>query len=122
MVSFRFKTDDQFWFSFFHEAGHLVLHDIDAVFIDDRLEDGDSEEERQANAFAQAILVPETHRDAMLNLAGRYDDVLRFAVQIGIAPGIVVGQMQKAKALLPNQLNKLKRRYEDDAIRGVFNL
>src|SRR5262245_53695423 len=26
MLSFRYLTDDQFWFTFFHEAGHLLLH------------------------------------------------------------------------------------------------
>jgi len=122
MLSFRYKTDDQFWFSFFHEAGHLVLHNIDAVFVDDSPEDGDSEEEREANAFAQAMLVPEEHRGAMLRLPGRHEDVIRFALQIGIAPGIVVGQMQKADVLPRAYLNRLKRRYEEDAIRSVFNL
>lgn len=122
MLSFRFKTDDQFWFSFFHEAGHLVLHDVDAVFIDDRLEDGDSQEEQEANAFAQDLLVPAQHREAMLQLPARHDDVIRFAVRMGICPGIVVGQMQKASALPRTHLFRLKRRYDDDEIAAVFNL
>lgn len=122
MVSFRFKTDDQFWFSFFHEAGHLILHDIDTVFIDDRLEDGDSKEEREANSFAQSMLVPEDQREEMLNLPPRHKDVLRFAMHIGIAPGIVVGQMQKAGVLPYNYLNRLKRRYEDEVIGELFSL
>ena len=26
LVSFRFRSDDQFWFTVFHEIGHLILH------------------------------------------------------------------------------------------------
>jgi len=121
MVSFRFKTDDQFWFSFFHEAGHLILHDIDSVFIDVNLESGDSKEEQEANAFAQEMLVPAKKRTEMLSLSRRANNVIRFAVQLGIAPGIVVGQMQKAGVLDYRYLNGLKRRYEAEEIAGVFN-
>ncbi len=119
MLSFRFKSDDQFWFSFFHEAGHLVLHDIDAVFIDDAL-NGDSPEEQEANLFAQDLLIPAERRQEMLNLSRRYAEVIRFAVQIGIAPGIVVGQMQKAGILRYQDLNRLKRRFEDEQIQAAF--
>lgn len=122
MVSFRFRTDDQFWFSFFHEAGHLVLHDIDAVFIDDQLEAGDCQEEQEANAFAQDILISAAQREAMLRLPGRHDDVIRFAVKLGISPGIVVGQMQKAGVLHHSFLRRLKRRYEEADITALFNL
>src|SRR5690606_39252197 len=34
MLSFRYLSDDHFWFTFFHEAGHLILHGEDAVFIE----------------------------------------------------------------------------------------
>ncbi|HAZ31676.1 MAG TPA: addiction module antidote protein, HigA family [Dehalococcoidia bacterium] len=34
MLSLRHKTDDHFWFSFFHEAGHILLHGRKAVFLD----------------------------------------------------------------------------------------
>lgn len=122
MVSFRFKSDDQFWFSFFHEAGHLILHDIDAVFIDDNLDSGNSKEEAEANTFAQNILIPEEDRPAMLRLPRRSEAVIRFAVKMGVAPGIVVGQMQKAGVLPYQYLRHLKRRYEDEEIAGAFNL
>ena len=34
MLSFRFLSDDHFWFTFFHEIGHLVLHGKDSIFIE----------------------------------------------------------------------------------------
>ncbi|MBL8419274.1 MAG: hypothetical protein JNK92_01440, partial [Dechloromonas sp.] len=33
-LSLRYKSDDQLWFSFFHEVGHLLLHGKKEVFIE----------------------------------------------------------------------------------------
>ena len=33
-LSFRYLSDDQFWFTFFHEAGHLLLHGKDLLFLE----------------------------------------------------------------------------------------
>jgi len=122
MLSFRFKSDDQFWFSFFHEAGHLILHDIDAVFIDDAFSEKEAPEEAEANHFAQEMLLPE-RRMAELRQVGRNSDgVMRFARRLGVSSGVVVGQMQKRLGLDPRYLNGLKRRYGDEEIAAVFNL
>ena len=120
ILSFRFKSDDHFWFSFFHEAGHLLLHNPDAIFIDDDISQDDSEEEREANEFAQNLLIPAEHREAMLRLPAHHGEVIRAALTLGIAPGIVVGQMQKAGVIPYNYLNKLKRRYNQSDIAAVF--
>jgi len=34
LLSFRYLSDDHFWFTFFHEAAHLLLHDRAAVFLE----------------------------------------------------------------------------------------
>ncbi len=41
-------TDDQFWFTFFHEAGHLLMHSHKAVFLEDG-SDVSLKEEHEAN-------------------------------------------------------------------------
>ena len=57
MLSLRHKTNDHLWFSFFHEAGHLLLHGKRMRFID--FEDfGDGKEEEEANEFAKDLLIP----------------------------------------------------------------
>lgn len=110
ILSFRHLSDDHFWFSFFHEAGHLLLHGHDATFID-----GDAaettEKEREADLFAAGTLIPMLERERMSELHANVNDVVRFAVSVGISPGIVVGQMQHEGLLGPHQLNGLKRRY-----------
>jgi plasmid maintenance system antidote protein VapI len=111
MLSFRFLSDDHFWFTFFHEAGHLVLHDATALF----LEGGElcsGKEEKEANDFASNLLVPPEYQQTMKALPLDAKAVMRFARDIGISPGIVVGQLQHAKILTHRQLNHLKVRYQ----------
>jgi plasmid maintenance system antidote protein VapI len=110
-LSFRFLSDDQFWFTFFHEAGHLLLHGEKGFF----LEHPDAvmtSEESEANEFAAKTLIPVEFQPALLKLNADTEKVIRFAVQIGVAPGIVVGQLQYIGRIGYHRLNKLKRRYK----------
>ncbi|MGH7285635.1 MAG: HigA family addiction module antitoxin [Polyangiaceae bacterium] len=61
-LSLRHKTSDHAWFSFFHEAGHILLHKKKAIFIDEQ--GGDRNEiETEANEFAGNLLLqPEAFR------------------------------------------------------------
>lgn len=110
MLSFRYLSDDHFWFSFFHEAGHLLLHDRRALF----LEGGDlcsGKEEQEANDFSSSMLVAPEHNVAMRGLSVDGRAVMRFAKQIGVSPGIIVGQLQHLGIFSRRQLNNLKVRY-----------
>ena len=110
LLSFRYLTDDHFWFTFFHEAGHLVLHGTSDLFLEG-METDETLEEQEANNFAAGVLVPERFRSEMeaLPLDGR--QVMRFARAIGVSPGIVVGQLQHLGFITRRQLNNLKTRY-----------
>jgi HTH-type transcriptional regulator / antitoxin HigA len=111
LLSFRYRTDDHFWFTFFHEAAHLLLHGKTAIFV----EDGDmvsTHEEEEANDFAAKYLIPQRFHEELMSLRPRMKDVVAFAFRLKISPGIVVGQMQHLKRIKPNQLTFLKRRYE----------
>lgn len=110
LLSFRYLSDDHFWFTFFHEAGHLVLHGDRCIFLegDDTLT---TEEETEANAFAADILVPPKYQAEMLRLPLNGREVMRFARKVGVSPGIVVGQLQHHGRFRRNQLNNLKRRF-----------
>ena len=111
--SMRHMADDHFWFTFFHEAAHLLLHSRKPVFVDGG--GGGSakpEEEEEANAWAANFLVPQARMDAF---AARFDGSARaiaeFSASIGIAPGIVVGQLQKRGIVPFSRHNDLKERY-----------
>lgn len=110
LLSFRHLSDDHFWFTFFHEAGHLLLHGDRPLFIDGE-DDVSSAEEQEANQFAEETLVPPERREEMLALPIKARAIIRFARAIGVSPGIVVGQLQFYKRIRPNQLNVLRTRY-----------
>jgi HTH-type transcriptional regulator/antitoxin HigA len=110
LLSFRHLSDDQFWFSFFHEAGHLLLHGIQRFFLEG-VETTRTTEEQEANDFAARTLVPPEFQYSMLGLRLNSHEVIRFARRIGVAPGIVVGQLQHYGRISHNQLNGLKRRF-----------
>lgn len=119
VLSFRHLSEDHFWFTLFHELGHLLLHEPSATFVDIDAQATD-EREREANHFAATTLVPAARQEELLHLGARKTPVLRFAVSIGISPGIVVGQMQHRGLLGPASLNFLKRRYRWEDIHSAL--
>jgi hypothetical protein len=110
LLSFRHLADDQFWFSFLHEAGHLLLHSHQDVFIEG-IEAPDSAAEKEADDFASRTLIPPQHLPELLRLRQNKFDLVRFARRMGISPGIVVGQLQHYGRIKENHFNGMKRRY-----------
>lgn len=110
MLSVRGKTDDKLWFTFFHEAGHILKHGKRLVFIDIFGEDGlRPEEEEQANAFARDFLInAANYRMFCENGLFTESAIKAFAQQEGISPGIVVGRLQFDHRLGWDRSNKLK--------------
>lgn len=104
------KQNDRFWFTFFHEAAHILLHDKKDIFLDDsgngdRLE---SQQEDEANAWAREFLIPSEYDVELCTLRSR-EDVIGFAERLGIHAGIVVGRLQYDKVIEHNsKLNALK--------------
>lgn len=111
LLSFRYLTDDQFWFSFFHEAGHLLLHRNADSLILETLDDSDSQQEIEANEFAASTLLPSQFEMRLPEVANDTRAIMRLARDAGIAPGIVVGQLQHRGLLKQHYFNKLKVRY-----------
>ena len=122
-LSFRYLTDDHFWFTFFHEAGHLVLHGNQRLFasvlrearpwiLEGLSASGASDvEEEEANQFAAATLIPADLEPQLMALGANRRDILRFAHRSGVSPGVVVGQLQHRGQITFEQMNYLKRRY-----------
>ena len=110
-LSLRHKTDDQVWFSFFHEAGHLLetkRHDyIDAA---DNADHRKNAAERAADQFARDTLIPPEDYDSFV-ARGDFSEtgVRAFAEAQAIAAGIVVGRLHLEQKLDPSHLAALKR-------------
>lgn len=116
-LSARHKTDDHLWFSFFHEAAHILLHGKKTVFVDDA--DGlDDDTETEANNWATNFLLPRKSWEMFLGGGpSNRNRILLFAEQSGVAPGIVVGRLQHERRLpWRSPLNglKVKLQWADD--------
>ena len=108
-LSLRYKTDDQMWFTFFHEAAHILLHSKRSIFIEET--NHDSEEDIKANRFATEFLIPPDRLGEITSQNTISKAAIRqFAQSLGIAPGIVVGQLQHKGLLPPSYCNDLKRK------------
>lgn len=94
-LSLRGKTDDRFWFTFFHECAHVLLHGRGEVFIERRGKGGDDEtkkKENEADAFSAELLIP-TSLTPRLREINSLEGVKSFAEEIGVSPGVVVGRL-----------------------------
>lgn len=107
-LSGRHRTDDHLWFSFFHEAGHLVLHGRKLLVIEG-LDTNDEAIEREADAFARDQLIPP---DSAAKLPGLNSPakIEAFARRLGVSTGIVVGRMQHDGLIHHAAYHALKRK------------
>lgn len=108
-LSLRHKTNDHFWFTFFHEAGHILFGGKKEAFID--LNNAIGKGEREADRFAANHLIP-PQRASELNGLKSARAIEAFAKSIGIAPGIVVGRLQHERIIGYDQFNGLKMRFQ----------
>lgn len=103
----RYKTNDHLWFTFFHEAGHILLHGKREVFLEE--EGAGSQKESEANRFAADVLIPLSEWQRFIT-RGLFieSEIVTFSRSVGIHPGIVVGRLQHEKCIPFSQLNRLK--------------
>lgn len=112
-LSNRHKSDDQFWFTFFHEAGHLLSGSRRQDFLDPaqpEFSEADNSDEEAADRFARDTLLPPVAYETFVQ--GRdfsATAISGFAKDQAIAPGIVVGRLQRDNWLQPQQLRHLKK-------------
>lgn len=110
MLSLRHKTNDHMWFSFFHEAAHILLHEKKMLFLE--LKGLDSHHESEANEFASNTLIPVDRMHELQTMKYERNTIKIFAQQIGISPSIIVGRLQHDRLIAWTAFNDLKIRYQ----------
>jgi HTH-type transcriptional regulator/antitoxin HigA len=118
LLSFRYRADDQFWFTVFHEIGHLLLHGAQ-TFVDDE-STPDDKSEREANEFARSCIIPESRKAEFERLPANRNAIIRFSVSLGVSPGLTVGQMQHRQLIGHDSLNSLKRHWTWNEIESAL--
>ncbi|MHB8336765.1 MAG: ImmA/IrrE family metallo-endopeptidase [Ignavibacteriaceae bacterium] len=111
-LSGRYKTNDHFWFTFFHEAGHILLHGKKDVFLEDVTGHKiDQEKETEADRFASKFLIPDLQFQQLLQLKPySKSSILEFANKYHIHPAIIVGRLQHEEQLPHSKFNELKEK------------
>jgi HTH-type transcriptional regulator/antitoxin HigA len=112
-LSRRHKADDQFWFTFFHEAAHLLSSSRRRDFVDGEGHAASGQrdaDEDAADQLARDILLPPAEYRAFEERGDFSRPAVRaFAEVQRIAPGIVVGRLQHDRNLLQSELRDLKK-------------
>ena len=105
-LTVRGKDADKFWFSLFHELGHILLGHINQS-------DGTTDEDEEAaDSFARETLIPTVEFNAFTSLNDfSKTSICSFAQEQNILCGIVVGRLQKEGFINYNRCNDLKTKY-----------
>lgn len=112
VLSLRGKDADRFWFSLFHEIGHLILHKKEDIFIhydDPKMQ---NKLESEADKFSSDLLIPKDDYQYFISAHDFSSSAVEsFAQKISISAGIVVGRLQHDKYIPYTHLNMLKIKY-----------
>ena len=111
VLSLRYDRVDWFWFTLFHEMGHVsrqdglqneIVIDTDLVGEDMLPEEQTTDSEKEADEFAAESLIKQSELDSFIARVGPLYSKLRiaaFAAKVGVHPGIVVGQLHHLKVV-----------------------
>lgn len=106
-LTVRGKDSDKFWFSLFHEIGHILKGHISNI------NGTTDEDERDADIFARQTLIPDSDFQSFAEQGDfSVKGIKAFAVKEGIHAGIIVGRLQKEGFIKYSWRNELKAKYE----------
>lgn len=106
-LTVRGKDADKFWFSLFHELGHILKGHISNI------EGATDEDEQDADSYARQTLIADEDFDSFTQ-AGQFtaETMQGFANKEGIDVGILVGRLQKEGYIQYGRFNELKTKYD----------
>ena len=124
-LSGRYKTDDHFWFTFFHEAAHILLHGKKDVFLEEvKGTFIDQAKEEEANRFAARFLLKEAEFQKILgNDILTKEMILDYSRKFRTPPGVIIGRLQHEGVLRFSEGNNLRRKINlfDDEGKMIAN-
>ena len=103
----RYKRNDAFWFTFFHEAGHILIHGKKDIFLEN-IEYPDKVDEKEVDADRFAIkwtLSKEEEKEILAAVPLNEAKVRSFARKFTTHPAIIIGRLQH-KGLIPYTLGR----------------
>ncbi len=112
-LTLRGASADIFWFSLFHELGHIANGDISrsGIYIDGEKSEN-VQREKNADLFAaNALLEPDSCRRFLENGSFTYESIQSYAISQRVPPYIVIRRLQKEGMIPWNRYQKYKPKY-----------
>jgi len=100
-LSARYKTNDKFWFTFFHEIGHIILHGKKYISIENiEYNNQDLEKEKEADNFAIKYTFSEEQEKEVIDSAPlSSEDIINFAKKFNTHPALIIGRFHKKELI-----------------------
>lgn len=113
-LTLRGAGADIFWFSLFHELGHIVNGDVSKTAgLLDTEDSTEAAKEEAANDFAKdALLEPASYASFVKGGSFGADAICQYAKSQNVAPYIVIGRLQKETLIPYSWHSKYKTRYK----------
>lgn len=96
-LSGRYNRIDSFWFTFFHEVGHIFLHGKKDIFLEEvDYSEKDLQKEKEADEFAIKWTFSKEEEEAfLLNVFQiEEEDIENYATKINTNPALILGRLQ----------------------------
>jgi len=95
----RYKKNDSFWFTFFHELGHIILHGKKYISLENiDFAAVDFEKEEEAHQFAIShTFTNEQEQEVLQYETINEEDIIRFAKKFNTHPAMIIGRLQHDK-------------------------
>jgi addiction module HigA family antidote len=92
----RYRQNDRFWFTFFHEAGHILLHGKKYISLEDvDFSAADPKKEQEAHDFAEEWTFSKKQEQEIINAAPLTENgIVAFAEKFNTHPAMIIGCLQ----------------------------
>lgn len=113
-ITDRNKDYNSFWFTFYHELAHVLLHGKKDIFLEGiSAIKPDDEKEKEADSFAVRSLMPEKFQNEIQTLSYfDADTIISLSKKYQIHTNIIVSHLQRHKIIEYTQFKHLKTRVE----------
>lgn len=108
-MSGRHNRYDIFWFTFFHELGHILLHGKKDIFLEEiTYSDADMIKEAEADSFAVKHLLTDIQVEKVVkDKPYTKDKFVKYANEFQTHSSIIVGRLKKLKAIEQFEFSEL---------------
>jgi len=106
-LSARYKQNDIFWFTFFHEAGHILLHGKKYISLEGSdYSEVEQDKEQEADDFSiNRTFSKEQENELLANMPLSEDEIIAYAKKFNTHPAMIIGRFHH-NGLLPYHVGR----------------